>query len=131
MIISIFFKKIWGYAKKYWYVFALAATTVLFILMRKDNSHLVEVLKFKLEKNKEEIDQLNAIKKEKSTKQKNAELQAEKELKRIKEEYKLAKDSLDSKKKQDVEELLKKTPEELSDEVAKLMNFKIITIDEN
>lgn len=131
MIVSIFLKKMWGYAKKYWYVFALAVTTVLFILMRKDNSHLVEVLKFKLEKNKEEIDQLNAIKKEKSTKQKNAELQAEKELKRIEKEYKLAKDSLDSKKKQDVEELLKKTPEELSDEVAKLMNFKIITIDEN
>ena len=128
---KIFLEKLWSSIKEYWYLAALAVTTILLVLMRKDNSHLVEVLRFKLEKNREEKDKLTSIKEEKNAKQKKAEVQAEKELKRIEKEYKLAKDSLDEEKKQHIEKLLEKTPEELSDEVAKLMNFKVIKVDEN
>jgi flagellar biosynthesis/type III secretory pathway M-ring protein FliF/YscJ len=127
----ILLKKIWGSIKEYWYIAAIAVLTVVFLLLRKDNSHLIEILKFKLEKNKEETAKLNAVKQEKDEKQRKAEIQAEKELKRIQKEYDAAKDSLDEEKKQHIEKLLEKTPEELSDEVADLMGFKVVKIDED
>jgi aspartyl/asparaginyl-tRNA synthetase len=121
-------KKIFVVIKNYWYIPLVIAGAILLFLMRKKNNMFVEILQHRVEKNKQELAELDKIQEEKLEKQRQAEVQAAAELKRIQEEYDQAKEGLDDKKKKEVEKLLKKDPKKLANDLSGLMGFKVVEV---
>jgi len=121
-------KKIFVVIKNYWYIPLVIAGAILLFLMRKKNNVFVEILQHRVEKNKQELAELDKIQEEKLEKQRQAEVQAAAELKRIQEEYDQAKEGLDDKKKKEVEQLLKKDPKKLANDLSGLMGFKVVEV---
>lgn len=121
---------IWSFIKKYWELFLLVAGALaaMFLLQRQKESFLDDVKRIQ-DAHDEEVKKINAARDEERRQRIENEKRLSAALTAIQAQYDAAKMELDSKKKKEVEQLVKDfgdNPEELAKKLSQATGFVII-----
>ncbi len=136
LAVKTFFKKVWATICKYWQYFAIAAATVAFLILRKNNNteSVKQAFKMSKESHKEELHAINLAHKEELAKRDKIIEDYNKTLMQLDEEYKKQKLDLKEWEKKKVKKIVEETHNDPEGRTAKIANefgFELVTIDDD
>ena len=135
LTVKTFFKKAYATVIKYWQYFAIAATTAMFLILRKGNNaeSVKQAFKMSKESHKEELHAINRAHKEEITKRDKIILDYSKTVIKLDEEYRKQKLTLHEWEKKKVKKIVEEThndPKGRTAQIASEFGFELVTIDD-
>ncbi len=128
LVFKAFVKKAWAWCKKYWQLLVGMAIPLVIWVLSRDSGKLNEVLEKTKEAHKKEVDAIEAAHQEEIQKRDEALRSYEKTLSEVEKKYKDANKELSTKKRKEVEKVLKKNvddPEEITRRLAEITGFDL------
>lgn len=126
----LFFAKAWAWLKKYWGIVALIMTAIIGLIMfRKRSSTFVEDMQKLQATHDAELKKIDDARLEERRMHEENLKKRDEMLLQVQKQYEEAKKDLDSKKKAEIEKLLKKyndNPIELAKQISQLSGFTVI-----
>ena len=126
----ILLQKSWAFFKKNWrYFLAIAGTLVAVLLLRRERTSLLEQIKLIQDSHEKELKAIEDAYKNQLKKNEEALALMQKRLVDIQKRYDEAKIELDTRKKKEIEDLLKKhgdDPDALAKKLSEATGFKIV-----
>ena len=128
LAIKTFFKKAWAWTKKYWQLFVGMAIPLVVWLITRNSSQLDEVLEKTKESHKKELEVIEKSHQEEIQKREQALKKYKESLTAIEKKYKDADRELTSKKRKEIENVIKEnieTPDEITRRLAEITGFEL------
>lgn len=121
-------KKLWALCKKYWQICLGAAIPLILMIIFRKKGDLSGVLDRARDDHKKEVDVINKIHQDEIKAREEAQKRYFDTIRDLEEKYKQAQGELESKKKKQVQKILKENadnPEEITRRIAELTGFEI------
>ena len=121
-------KKAWVWCKKNWKIFVGAAITIVLMIVFRKNVDLGKVLDRVRDDYEKEIDAIEKSHKQEIEKREEAVSRMIDTMKKVEEKYKSSKQDLDSRKRKEIEKILKNNsndPDEITRRLSEITGFKI------
>ena len=125
---KVWLKKAWVWCKKNWKIFVGAAIPVILMVVFRKNFDFRDVLDRVQEDYKKEIGVIERSHKEEIEKREEAVSRMIDTMKKVEEKYQSSQQSLDAKKRKEIEKILKnnaRDPDEITRRLSEITGFKI------
>ena len=128
LVFKAFLKKAWAWCKKYWQLLVGMAIPLVVWLLSRDSGRLNEVLQKTKEAHKKEVDAIEKSHQEEIQKREEALKKYKQTLSEVEKKYKDANKELSTKKRKEVEKVLKENlndPDEITSRLAEITGFDL------
>ena len=135
LAVKTFFKKVYATVIKYWQYFAIAATTAMFLILRKGNNteSVKRAFKMSKESHKEELKVINLAHKEELTKRDKIVVDYANTVMKLDDEYKKQNLKLHEWEKKKVKKIVEEThndPKGRAKKIAEEFGFELVLTDD-
>ncbi len=128
LAVKTFAKKAWAWCKKYWQLLLGAAIPVVIYLLSRNSDHLDEVLDRVRKDHEKELDVINRSHEQELRDRDEAVKRFQESLAEVERQHREAQVELDSKKKRQIEKILKESadnPEEITRRISELTGIQV------
>ena len=128
LVFKAFLKKLWAWCKKYWQLLVGMFIPLVIWILSRDSGKLDEILEKTKESHKKEVDAIEKAHQEEIQKREEALEKCKKTLSEVEKKYKDANKELSSKKRKEVEKVLKENsqdPDEITRRLSEITGFNL------